>query len=491
MRSVRESRNFSRTALVALCTLAGVAVACASACKPRTFNSHKVASAGASSVGRNWYKHPTSEMYSVKNPRNIEAAAGVADAFIAKHSPDASGKVDDAPDAAERLSTAHQSDLLKIFNPEYAALLAHIEKTAKVTLPDANVRAILKCGIVDTDKGKLNTYKSLLKSQTDVDPGKSDLLFDTLRGIPGRGNETAKSIISEYLASSKLQGWILNPNKNITNDELRGWFDKKPILANWMHELPGIADSIVLLQNGAIQPVEFREMLAISLFHNGPNAGYWNKVTDVFLPDDAFGAGSNAIQSLFTDTVYEKEKFAQQSGPKKKVSYPAPTTYLSLFHVVLDRLSQGTKGGVHKIWHEIKPFTKPAKMADELLVVNQAATLEQLKALKAHVEGLRSDTAAPGRLVAPQVESLVAIIDAASTRIEKLQAYLALNAKIEPGKASLKVNGKDMNFTDTTPASEALPAVLALLEAEESTSNGEAFAGAFEIASRQLGLVRN
>jgi len=241
-----------------------------------------------------------------------------------------------------------------------------------------------------------------------------------------------------------------------------------------MHEMPGIADAIVLLRNKALSRDEFREVLAIALFHNGPNAGYWKKVTEGFLPDDTYGAGAIAVDALLAGTVYDSLLRRGIASSGVKASYPAPTTYLSLVHVVFDRLSQGTKGGVHKIWHEIKAFTKPAKMVDDLLVVNQAGTLEQLAALKIHVQGLRSDTALPGqplrgKLLSEQVASLNALIDSATERITDLQRYLS----------------KRITVSDSDSAPDVLKKVLAVLEAEEKL-HGEPFAKTFELTIKKV-----
>lgn len=475
------------------------------ACKPRTFNMQKNASSGAASnagMRAGWSSHPTSALFEKNAPTNLVEAAKIADTFLLAEAKGDDPGVDASPAAAEILSARHQQDLLRLVrDAENKDYLRHVLAMAKLSAPNLDagldpevaLEAVFRCGVADTDKGKLNVYKSLLKpvGEPGADTVKSERLFNTVRGL---SRDRASAVLGEVLAASGFAGlWLLNPDTSVSNDALRAHFAAKPILANWMHELPGVADALELHANGVYGDAALREILSIALFHNGPDAGYWNKVTTVFLPDDTFGAGAAALAELYAGTVYESLAKSTRSG--KPVAYPLPTTYLSLVHVVLDRLSQGTAGGVHKIWHEIKVFTPPAKMVEELLVVNQAGTLEQLAALKTHLQNPRvqSATPAPGKLLPAQVESLVALVEAASARVRALQDVLSKSVEITkrdaktnaPTEATLRLPDGVKTIDASVDAPTALAWILALLDSEESdTANGEPFRTTFAAAHK-------
>ncbi|MCA2961329.1 MAG: hypothetical protein IOD12_13840 [Silvanigrellales bacterium] len=477
------------------------------ACKQRGFNADKSSAASSADEGV-WSTHPTSALFKEFNPKTVAQAAKVAESFLASASKEGESNIGSGPAAAEVLSARHQQDLLRLVREkENRDYFGHVVNMAKLSAPEFGksldkslsaekaIEAVFLCGVADTDKGKLSQYKLLLKPPLTPgdDNGKSERLFNTVRGF---SRESGGKVLEQVLSEAGFKGlWLLNPNAAIGNDTLRAHFAQKPILANWMHEFPGMADALELHTKGVYSDAALKEILSIALFHNGPDAGYWNKVTTVFLPDDAFGAGAAALRDLYSDTLYES--LARASSTGKPVAYPLPTTYLSLVHVVLDRLSQGTLGGVHKIWYEISAFTKPPKMVEELLVVNQAGTLEQLAALKSHVQSARmqSEVAAPGRLLPAQVQSLVALIDAASARVKALQAVLTNGVKITkrddktkaPLEATLELSDGTKTIDASVDAPTALGWILTLLSQEQaSTQNGEPFRTVFAAAQKTV-----
>lgn len=486
----------------------GTAVCVVFSCKPRNFNSVKSVSPDGKEAS--WSSHPTSDLFRKHNPKNLSDASKVSQDFLKTVARPDLSDVDADSTAAEILSARHQRDLLKIINDqENERYLEHVVEMAKLTLDssletsldvDAAVKAVFQCGVVDTDKGKWNVYKSLLKPPSDgkEDVAKSERLFNTVRGL---SQERGGVVLGQVLAEAGFPGlWLLNPDARVSNEALRKHFADKPILANWLHEFPGVADALELHVNGVYSDAALKEILSISLFHNGPDAGYWNKVTSVFLPDEKFGAGKAAIHEIFSGTLYESLAKKLETG--KPVAYPMPTTYLSLVHVVLDRLSQGTLGGVHKIWHEIKFFTPPPKMVEELLQVNQTGTLEQLAALKAHVESanMRSATPAPGKLLPAQVASLVALIEAAQSRVAALQTELRKSVAVlrrdeatnEPREATLRLSGGLKTVDASVEAPVVLGWIRTLLEKEQSSEgNGEPFRVVFREALKTLEAKNN
>jgi hypothetical protein len=279
----------------------------------------------------------------------------------------------------------------------------------------------------------------------------------------------------------------LNPAEDVSNAELRALFAQYPILANWMHELPGIADAGELFRAGVIDDERiFRETLAISLFHNGPAQGYWKTVTHDLLPKYS---SPDAVSKLLSGTIY------LALGPRQEapsgVGYPAPRTFLGVVHTVLDRLSQGTRGGVHKIWQEIQGFTKTADIAKQLLLENQQGTLEQLAALAEHVQDLSDKN----EIDAEQAALLADLTAASRERVEKLQSWLVKGTnprvKFGLGRVTLRTASGAETFSNEQPSqtpegvpshkSLALAKTLALLDDEER-ENGDAIMAALKSA---------
>ncbi len=227
-----------------------------------------------------------------------------------------------------------------------------------------------KKGVIDSDMGKLPEFKKLLFEKSE----KSDLLLDFLKL---QGNEKSKKVLLEVLEKFPTkQRALLNPA--LSNDQIRSLFKKHPVLQHYLHEFPGMADPLYFYNSGLITKEDFKNQLLTNMFHNGPHAGFWKFYSEGTIPG-LVGKDPKA-KNFFLNTAYEGIK--TKSGfiaPK----YPGPLSYEGYVHVVFDRLSQGTKGGVGKIFEEIRKFPGQSdveKMAS-LIFDNPPGTQEQLSAL--------------------------------------------------------------------------------------------------------------
>ncbi|MBK23078.1 MAG: hypothetical protein CME70_03640 [Halobacteriovorax sp.] len=227
-----------------------------------------------------------------------------------------------------------------------------------------------KKGVIDSDMGKLPEFKKLLYEKSE----KSDQLLSFLKL---QGGEKSKKVLAEVLEKFPVkQRALLNPA--LSNDQLRALFKKHPVLQHYLHEFPGMADPLHFFQTGLITREEFKKQLLTNMFHNGPHAGFWKFYSEGTIPG-LVGKDPKA-KNFFLNTAYEGEKTKNGFISPR---YPGPLSYEGYVHVVFDRLSQGTKGGVEKIFAEIRKFPGQSdveKMAS-LLFDNPPGTLEQLSAL--------------------------------------------------------------------------------------------------------------
>lgn len=225
-------------------------------------------------------------------------------------------------------------------------------------------------GVVDSDMGKLPEFKNLL---TEKSP-KSDQLLSFLKL---QGSAKSKKVLLELLNKFPAkQRALLNPS--LTNDQLRSIFKKNPVLQHYLHEFPGMADPLYFFEEGIIDEYQFKQQLKTNMFHNGPHAGFWKFYSEVTIPG-LVGKDPRG-KKFFLNTAYE-------GGKNKKgfilPSYPGPISFEGYVHVIFDRLSQGTRGGVDKIFEEIRVFPgqSDVEKMTSLLFDNPLSTQDQFSAL--------------------------------------------------------------------------------------------------------------
>ena len=283
---------------------------------------------------------------------------------------------------AEQYSGEHQKDLDGFL------------RTAREKVTGVNKDALYN-GMADSDKGKHSSYKKLL---TESSPA-SDALLAFCKG-EGAGGPILREILKDAGLGDAV---LLNPT--LTNAQLRELFQKVPGLQGFLHEIPGMADALTALEVGALSRDQFKAQIRANLFHNGPGEGFWKLLAEVFMPGAMRGAGYDPA-AVFSGTVFGK-------GEGGKLSYPMPVSAEGVVHTVSDRLSQGTTGGVIKIYYEIIGFSKPLQAIAELLVLNPQQTTAQFDALAAHVPSLVQR----GAVSAEQGQQLLALVALGKARL--------------------------------------------------------------------------
>ncbi len=263
-------------------------------------------------------------------------------------------------DKSETTSIDHQKEILR-----------DVQGRVKLELESIGFSyPAFKRGVIDSDLGKLKEFKELLY----VKSKKSDQLLSFLKGA---GSEKSKAVLKKVLDRYPSQKrYVLNPS--ITNDKLRVIFKKHIVLQHYLHELPGIADSLHYYELGILAEEEFIKELKTNLFHNGPHAGFWKFFSEQTLP--AMIGSDKLVKTFFLNTPYEGEKMKGGFVPP---SYPGPLSLEGYIHVAFDRLSQGTRGGVSKIFEEIRKFKgqSDVEKMSSLLFDNPRSTQEQISML--------------------------------------------------------------------------------------------------------------
>ncbi len=266
--------------------------------------------------------------------KNLKAAAHItqyADDYLAQLSSKNISK-------NEFYSLMHQQDLVSLMmNPETNRLMNGMKIDMKAF---AN-------GMLDSDLGKLGSYKKVLVEKSPT----SDQLFNILKGSDQ--SSVAGKAFSEFLQEKGLGSRGLF-NKDMSPDEIREVIKSKPVLVGFLHEAPGISEAITQLNSGKITVQQFKNRLGANLFHNGPQAGFWDQLTEKFVSDQLKTPNE---KKFFKGTVFEGKT---TSDGVVRAQYPNPVTKEGLVHTMADRLSQGTSGGNIKIFSELGG----AKLAD-------------------------------------------------------------------------------------------------------------------------------
>lgn len=256
-------------------------------------------------------------------------------------------KVKDKLSPAELASLRHQEDLIEsLSNPQVSA---------RIGLSDSEMKSLIQ-GIIDSDAGKLDSFKIHL---TKVTPD-SDELFDVIKGA--NSSTPAGRAFQEFMRENKMEGSGLL-NKELTNDQIREVFNGAPAMQGYLHELPGMSEAIKDLNAGRISADQFKKRIGANLFHNGPQAGFWELFNNEILPghvNSPFVQGNfknhTGLNNFFKNTAFQGEKSATGFVKPK---YPGPLTKEGMIHTTFDRLSQGTSGGNTKIFLEF--FNKTLK----------------------------------------------------------------------------------------------------------------------------------
>lgn len=261
---------------------------------------------------------------------------------------------------AELASLKHQEDLIDA--------LSNPEVSARIGLSDSELKNLVQ-GIIDSDAGKLDSFKAHLTKAT---PDSNELL----NVIKGSDNSTpAGRAFQEFMRENEMGGNGLL-NKDLTNDQIREVFSGALATQGYLHELPGMSEAIKDLNAGRITADQFKKRIGANLFHNGPQAGFWELFNDTILPNhidskfvrDKF-PDSSGLNNFFKNTAFQGETAANGFVKPK---YPSPITKESMIHTTFDRLSQGTSGGNTKIF--LEQFNKQ-------LVENPHAKMGDLKNL--------------------------------------------------------------------------------------------------------------
>lgn len=299
------------------------------------------------------FEHATSGAY-----RNVRNGKEATEAAINK----IKGQEGLAKGLAENKSIAHQDDLLDFIENKEV-----MDELRKVGFDkDSFIR-----GVVDSDMGKLKAYKELLT--VDDPQGKSRALYDFLQG---KGPKEAVEVLDEIFKGAGLEGkYLLNPD--IPPEKLRELFKNAGAIQGYLHELPGMADAVMLFNSGKLTREEFKKQLTANLFHNGPDTGFWKYVLgDQFVAGTMKNSDDQALRSFFKGTAFE----GQTVDGVTMARYPSPISVEGTMHSLMDRMSQGTRGGVDKIFEEV-PGNHIGRMAS-LLRNNPEGTLAQLQMLK-------------------------------------------------------------------------------------------------------------
>jgi hypothetical protein len=376
---------------------------------------------------KEYFTHSTSQFMSKSNPGSLSEASSANATWLREVSNSA-----EASDA-EKLSALHQLDLLRVLNSDAGKKLKELGLNP----------VVFTLGVVDSDKGKLSSYQSLFKDPSE----KSDFMISTMLGqtSPELQNVEVVSAISEVLAESfgfPTNTYFLNPSLKVL--QIQKLFSAAPILVSWMHEWPGITDSAELYLRKVISRDEFKEVLMVSLFHNGPQEGFWKKMTEDFVPTrlakeaEPQPAKETELQfakELYYQTVYTApSRFGKRRDTGGALSYPTPVGFTALVHVIFDRLSQGTRGGLLKIFKELGDGRPLEEKVLELLTQTSSLTLKQLGFLKDHIVEIAIPPESAGLPTISKLQSkaLLCLVEASEKRISDLIKSIETSLINEP-----------------------------------------------------------
>jgi hypothetical protein len=277
-----------------------------------------------------------------------------------------------AESPAELLSIAHQRDLL------FAAQGATLQGTLRALHVDSTA---LTMGIVDSDAGKL---RARWESAVLISSPSSEEFLSFLRG---EGSSRSTRELRVLLDRSGFRGRnLLNPQ--LSNDDIRRVIQSAPVVRGFLHELPGLQSAMVAFENFEITPSQFQRRVAANLFHNdgsgpGSGVGFWQAtLVERRVPAALQASEVPKAAEFFRNTVFEGKSDGRWVRPR----YPLPISVEGVLHTILDRMSQGTRGGLLKILAELPNADLPH--AIEVLQTAPALTVGQLQSLFANLAHL-------------------------------------------------------------------------------------------------------
>jgi len=338
----------------------------------------------------------------------------------------------------------------------------------------------LKFGMLDSDVGKIAKFQEnlLLKPTKE-----SEELFDNLRGVAKTPAATELEVILKKKGFAYPH--LLNPS--LSNQDIREIIAEVPVLRGYLHELPGMQLAIRDFNAGHITNKQFRERFLANLAHNGPHEGYWSFLSNNIVSSALANAKHAKAKVLFAHTIYESEKLPNGVVVPK---YPSPQSPAGVVHCVFDRLSQGTRGGVDKIFYELGgavlasnpkaairgigiPPNTGLQLPHEMLIGNPEKTMRQLLALQLHA-GTSS------LFTKTQQKELSHFVGGAIARLEKQNKFINEHIKVVKDgsggiqKLTLKFQSESITMTNDTSAEDVALAMSKMLHHEESL-HGEPF----------------
>lgn len=373
--------------------------------------------------------------------------------------------------AKEAFSIAHQADLLQaIDNLPVKKLLAQ---------NGFDIRKYV-FGALDSDVGKLGEFwksslahtpenlalASFLKAQPSTKSGAA------LRAVLDRMGFQGKSLINPALSDQEVLDLLAKPENRI----LWGAF----------HEFPGMKFAIEAYERGQITQQQFMDRIETNLFHNGPHEGFWGFFMGTLVPNNAKDS-----ELLTRGTVFRKgEKVAEHGHILPVLEYPSPQCFECRVHTFFDRLSQGTAGGIKKIFAELATAPgSPLAKAKDLLTNNPASTIKQLQVLAALPNS--GDRLKPGQILAIQD-----LTSAGSKRIAALQKFIAstvvfdqpLGGAANPVTMTLHyINQAGVTVTESFTADASLENHAKVARALEELLNAEEQKNGIAIQSLKIG----
>lgn len=371
-----------------------------------------------------------------------------------------------ATTSAEKKSLLHQKDLVSLGrNPQVYSAASELGFDMKA----------LERGMIDSDMGKLASVRNQFVN------GSSESR-EFIRVLQGKNSGQEGRAFRKILDEAGFQGKTFLP-AHLTEEQIEMVFKNHPIMGGYLHELPGMQAAIRDLRTLKISQTEFERRIKANLFHNGPQAGFWDDLTQKYVPGALKSGGADA-QSFLKGTVFEGSR------------YPAPISPEGILHTIGDRLSQGTAGGISKIYDEVAGKSlmdsPKIKLGDlkigpddgltkysNLLGQNLTDTKKQLKVLGDRIDTLEV-------LNPAQREFLSKMNQNAMRRIDKEAEFFRDHVTYYPSRD--QINRIDLEFTDSsgiqrryslnrqTPADEAQRLMDQFLRAEEK-HNGHPFDG--------------
>lgn len=398
---------------------------------------------------------------------------------ISKSTPELEAQVDRYVDAL-KASDLSPKEVKSIIHQQDLIAATRNPVVAKVLDKSGVDYQGLKFGMLDSDVGKIAKFQENLLLQGTKE---SEELFDTLRSSVKTLAATELKTVLKDLGFPYPN--LLNPK--LTNQEIREIIAEVPVLRGYLHELPGMQLPIRDLNAGHITPAQFRERVLANLGHNGPNDGYWSFLSNNIVPTSLAKAKHPKAKSLFAESIYASDKVVDGVVVPK---YPAPQSPAGVVHSTFDRLSQGTRGGVDKIFYELGgaplaanpktaireigvPPNKGLQLPHEMLIGNPEKTLSQLEALQQHA-------ATSPQFSKTQQSELSLFVGGAIARLEKQNDFIRKNIDIVKDKGgviqkmTLRYQDKKVVLTNDTPAEDVASAMNKMLRHEENL-HGEPF----------------